>query len=170
VAPPPDPVRGRFASAPPPCSLISSAEATRLGAASTPASRPQGCSWDDLPGGSIDLRLQLFAPSGRLNAPNLAESYYADKKRQIGISAHADDTIHSAQSGAADIPATGDAAFVYDARDGLDAGLSSTVWLRSSNLVVEVVYADHVGTVPAAQVRRHAIEAARTVGDRLAHM
>ena len=169
-AAPPDPVRGRFASAPSPCSLLTSVEATRLGAASTPASRPQGCSWDDLSGGSIDLRLQLFAPTGTLNAPNLAESYYADKKRQIGISAHADDKIHSARSGAADIPATGDAAFVYDAKDGIDAGLSSTVWLRSSNLVVEIVYADHGGTVPAAQVRRHAIEAARTVGDRLAHM
>jgi eukaryotic-like serine/threonine-protein kinase len=169
-APPPDPVRGRFASAPSPCSLITPSEATRLGARSTPAARSQGCSWGDLSGGSIDLNLQLFAPSGTLNAPNLAASYYADKKRQIGVSAHADDRIHSAQSATADVPATGDAAFVYDATDGIDAGHSSTVWLRSSNLVVAIVYADHGGTVPAAQVRRHAIEAARTVGDRLAHM
>ncbi|TQM01220.1 protein kinase-like protein [Actinoallomurus bryophytorum] len=170
TAPPPDPVRGRFASAPPPCSLITSPEATRLGTAPSPAPRSQGCSWDDMSGGSIDLQLELFAPTGALNAPKLAESYYADKKRQIGIAAHAEDKIHSAQSGVTDIPATGDAAFVYDATDGVDAGLSSTVWLRSSNLVVQVVYADHVGTTSAAQVRRHAIEAARTVGGRLGHM
>jgi hypothetical protein len=167
TAPPPDPVRGRFAATPPPCSLITSPEATRLGTAPTPAPRPQGCSWDGLSGGSIDLQLQLFAPTGTLNAPNLAASYYADKKRQIGISAHADDKIHSAQSEVTDVPAAGDAAFVYDATDGVDDGLSSTVWLRSSNLVVEIVYADHAGTIPAAQVRQHAIEAARTVGGRL---
>ena len=123
-----------------------------------------------MPDRSIDLRVQLFAPSGTLTAPNLAASYYADKKRQIGISAHADDKIHSAQSATADVPATGDAAFVYDATDGIDAGHSSTVWLRSSNLVVEIVYADHRGTTSATEVRRRAIEAARTAGERLAHL
>jgi eukaryotic-like serine/threonine-protein kinase len=170
TVPPPDPVRGRFAAAPPPCSLITSPEAARLGAAGTPTARSQGCSWGGLSGGSLDLQLRLFAPTGTLSAPNLAQSYYADKKRQVGIAAHADDKIHSAQSAVTDVPATGDVAFVYDATDGIDAGRSSTVWLRSSNLVIEIVYADHEGTVPAAQVHRHALEAARTVGDRLAHL
>ena len=39
-----------------------------------------------------------------------------------------------------------------------------------SNLVIEIVYSDHEGKVPAEQVRRHAIDAARTIGDRLAHL
>jgi serine/threonine protein kinase len=170
-APPPDPVRGRFAAAPSPCSLITASEAARLGTGTSMAAHSQECSWgDSLAGSSIDVQLRRFAPSGSLSAPNLAQAYYADKRRQLDVSAHAEDKIHSAQSGVADVPATGDVAFVCDATDGIDAGLSSTVWLRSSNLVIEIVYADHVGTVPAAQVRRNAIEAARTVGDRLAHM
>jgi hypothetical protein len=168
---PPDPVRGRFPAAPPACSLLTSAQAAGLGAGTSAAARSQGCSWGDgIKGGSIDLNLQTFAPRGSLDAPNLAQAYYADKRRQIAISAHADDKIHSAQTAVTDVPATGDAAFVYDATDGIDAGHSSTVWLRSSNLVIEVAYADHTGGTATAEVHRRAVEAARAVSDHLSHL
>jgi hypothetical protein len=164
---PVDPVRGRFPAAPRPCALITSAEAAHLGARSQARPQPQGCSWGDGPGGSIEVWLQHFVPRGGLSAPSLAEEYLADKRRQSAASAHAADRIGSTQSGVTDLPSTADAAFVLDATDGLGAGHASTVWLRSSNVVLKVVFADHVGATDAAQVHRDAVEAARTAATRL---
>ncbi len=55
------------------------------------------------------------------------------------------------QSDVTDLPARGDEAFVCDATNGLDAGRTSTAWLRASNLIIKIVYADLAGesTVPA---------------------
>ncbi|MDN3358071.1 serine/threonine-protein kinase [Actinomadura sp. DC4] len=161
---PADPVRGRFTAAPQPCSLLTPAEATRLGARSAARPEAQGCSWG---GGTVEVWLQHFAPRGSLSAPSLAEEYFADKKRQLTVSAHSADTIDSTQSGVADVPSVADAAFAYDATDGVDAGRSSTVWLRSSNLVLKVVRADHTGATDAAALRGGAVEAARTVAAHL---
>jgi hypothetical protein len=166
---PVDPVRGRFAAAPQPCSLITSAEAAHLGARSAANPEAQGCSWGDGlgGGGAIEVWLQHFVPKGSLSAPSLAEEYLADKKRQFTDSAHTADRINSTQSGVTDVPSTADAAFVYDATDGIGSGRSSTVWLRSSNVVLKVVFADHVGSTAATRIHQNAIEAARTVATHL---
>ena len=169
--PPPapvDPLRGRYASAPQPCSLITSPEAARLGVRTRARPVTQGCSWGDaLGGGSIEVWLQHFAPTPGASAPGLAEAYLADKERQFTVSAHAADKINSTQSGVTRVPSITDGAFVYDATDGIDAGRSSTVWLRSSNVVIKVVYAEHAGSADAVRVRQNAVEAARTVAGHL---
>ena len=152
--PEPAPVgpEGRFAVAPQACSLIGARPAP------PPVARADGCSWD---AGRIDLQIERFAPAGRTTAPDLARAYYADKRRQTGITAHQDDAIHSSQSGVTDLPATGDEAFVYDATDGIGTGRTSTVWLRASNLVVKIVYAGESG------VHEGVLAAARDVARRL---
>jgi hypothetical protein len=160
---PADPVRGRFPAAPQPCSLLSASEAAHLGLRAGRA-EAQGCVWD---GGTIEIWLQHFVPTGGLNAPNLAEAYLADKKRQVTVAAHTADRIGSAQSGVTDVPSVADVAFVYDAADGIDAGRSSTVWLRSSNVVVKVVYADHLGSGEPARLHWNALETARVVAAHL---
>jgi serine/threonine protein kinase len=135
----------------------------------TIAAQAQGCSWGDgLNGDSIDLRIEHFTPRGPTSAPDRAHAYYFDKKRQLGVSAHADDNIHSSQSAVTDVPATGDEAFVYDATDGIDDGRSSIVWLRASNVVIKVGYAHHAGAADAVRLRQGALQAARAVGTRLA--
>ncbi|MGH3374284.1 MAG: hypothetical protein ACRDP6_06065, partial [Actinoallomurus sp.] len=165
---PVDPLRGRFVAAPRPCSLITSPEAARLGAGTPANAEAQGCRWgDSLGGDSIEMWLQHFAPRGQLTAPSLAEGYIADKKRQFTVSAHTADKINSTQSGVTDVPDVADAAFVYDVTEGIGPGRSSTVWLRSSNVVVKVVYADLSGATDAARLHQRAIETARTVGARL---
>jgi len=83
------------------------------------------------------------------------------------VAAHTADRIGSTQSGATDVPSVAEAAFVYDAADGIDAGRSSTVWLRSSNVVVKVVYADHLGSGEPARLHRNALETARVVAAHL---
>jgi hypothetical protein len=168
-ASPPDPVRGRFAAAPQACSLLTAAEAARLGVQGTPAPDSQGCTWGRSLGGlSIAVQVRHFAPASGLTGPGLAEAYYADRKRQAAVSAHADDKLHSSQSGVSDVAATGDAAFVFDATDGIDSGRSSTVWLRSSNLVLTVVHTDDTGASPPARLHQSALIAARTVAAHLA--
>jgi hypothetical protein len=171
VRPPAEPQRGRFATMPRPCALLTSAEASRLGAGRTPTAETQGCRWGTgLTEGSIELWLQHFTPRDALTAPGLAEAYYADKRRQSQISAHAADKINSTRSGVTDVPGVADAAFAFDETDGIDSGRSSTVWLRSSNVVVKVVYADPTGATGAARLRQDAVAAARTVGARLARL
>jgi hypothetical protein len=165
---PADPLRGRYASAPQPCALITSPEAARLGVRTRARPRTQGCAWGDaLGGGSIEVWLQHFAPTPGVSAPGLAEAYLADKERQFTVSAHAGDKINSTQSGVTRVPSITDGAFVYDATDGIDAGRSSTVWLRSSNVVIKVVYAEHAESADAVRVRQNAVEAARTVAGHL---
>jgi hypothetical protein len=168
---PADPQRGRFATMPQPCALLTSAEASRLGAGRTPTAEAQGCHWGDgLGEGSLELWLQHFTPRDALTAPSLAEAYFADKKRQSQISAHAADKINSTRSGVTDVPGVADAAFAFDATDGIDSGRSSTVWLRSSNVVVKVVCADLTGATDAARLRQEALTAARTIGAHLARL
>jgi hypothetical protein len=65
------------------------------------------------------------------------------------------------------LPSTADAAFVYDATDGLGSGRTSTVWLRSSNVVLKVVFADHLDSTDATRIHQNAIEAAGTVATHL---
>jgi eukaryotic-like serine/threonine-protein kinase len=172
VRTPDDPGTGRFASLPDPCSLVTSAEATRLGVRARATAGERGCRWGEGlgGGGSLEVRLQRFAPRAGAGAPDLAEAYYADKRRQLQVSAHTSDRIHSTQSGVTDVPGTADAAFVYDGTDGIGAGRSSTVWLRSSNLVVEVVFADLTGALGAARLHQNALAAARAVGTRLGRL
>jgi hypothetical protein len=166
-----DPQRGRFATMPRPCALLTSAEVSRLGADRTPTAETQGCRWGSgLVGASLELWLQHFTPRDALTAPSLAEAYYADKRRQSQISAHTADKINSTRSGVTDVPGVADAAFAFDETDGIDAGRSSTVWLRSSNVVVKVVYADLTGATGAARLRQDAVAAARTVAARLARL
>ncbi|GLY90516.1 serine/threonine-protein kinase [Actinoallomurus iriomotensis] len=166
-----DPRRGRFATMPQPCSLLTSTEASGLGAGRTATAETQGCHWGDgLGEGSLELWVQHFAPRDALTAPGLAEAYFADKRRQSQLSAHTTDKINSTRSGVTDLPGVADAAFAFDATDGIDSGHSSTVWLRSSNLVVKVVYADLAGSADAARLHRDAVAAARTVTAHLARL
>ncbi|MFB9836525.1 hypothetical protein, partial [Actinoallomurus acaciae] len=168
---PADPQRGRFATMPRPCELLTSAEATRLGAGRTPTAETQGCHWGDGFGeGSLELWLQHFTPRDALTAPGLAEAYFADKRQQSQISAHGADKINSTRSGVTDVPGVADAAFAFDETDGIDSGRSSTVWLRSSNVVVKVVYADLTGSTGAVRIRQDVVAAARTIGARLARL
>jgi hypothetical protein len=165
----PDPVRGRFAVAPQPCSLITSTDAGRLGVSPMATPEAEGCSWgESLRGRSLQLQIQHFAPARGWSAPSLAEAYYADKQRQLTASAHVNDKIHSSQSAPTGLPATGDAAFVYNATDGIDSGRSAVVWMRYSNVVVKIVYADETGASTASRLYQGAVAAARTVGAHLA--
>ncbi|WP_214326635.1 serine/threonine-protein kinase [Nonomuraea sediminis] len=166
------PETGRFAAAPDPCTLLTDADAAGLlgGRAQRTATREGECRWQVREGSEVarvlTVRTRAEPPSGGRGGPGAAEVRFASERdtRAAGEGT----TFRRTTGKVIAVPGLGDAAFVQDSYElyvnSTSSGDSdSTVLLRTSNLIGEVIY--HRERVPATAPasRDTSVRAARLV-------
>ena len=165
--------RGRFPTAPHPCELLTVAQVEELVHQVTEPRESQAneCQWEYTKNGIayrwIAVRVYAAAPNGELGAPQLADRLFAAKKAERAslVGTKEVPEYHEVTNAVRPVPGVGEEAFLQevDRQGALTSRTRSTVWLRVSNLIVEVewVRAEKGGLTPDDQ--RTVLRAARQV-------
>ncbi|GAA3164901.1 hypothetical protein GCM10010466_64750 [Planomonospora alba] len=161
--------RGRFATAPTPCELLTVEQVRQLVDQVTDPrmTKSDECTWNYLKGGIpyrwISVQTQAVPPQGETAAPEAARQVFDRIRRDTDAEAGSDTMFgRQTRSGARDLPGIGEEAFTRDyAREGTNISRTvCTAWLRVSNLIVKVEWtrAEEGGVTPDDQetVRRAA--------------
>ena len=140
---------GRFAVAPAPCELLTDAQAGRLlrGTPKRETTMAGECRWKLELGSrtlrSVTVRTWAERPVGEHSGPEVAALRFATERTARGGSAG--DNFRKSVDGVHDVPGLGEAAFVQNSYELYLASTkkgrsASTVLLRVSNLIAEVVW------------------------------
>ncbi|WP_336216943.1 serine/threonine-protein kinase [Nonomuraea sp. LPB2021202275-12-8] len=163
---------GRFAAAPAACELLTDAQAAQLmkGTPRRTATRAGECQWKLLRGSrtisSITVRAWAERPNGDRGGPEVAALWFtSERTARAGAQGTA---FRKAVGAVSDVRDVGEAAFVQNSYElsinSADLGRSdSTVLLRTSNLVAEVIWRREQVKVSAAADQKTALAAARLV-------
>ncbi|MFF5209488.1 serine/threonine-protein kinase [Streptosporangium sp. NPDC000396] len=165
----PDPRVGRFATAPDPCGLLTTAESQAVAPSATPfgmeakGDEEASCSWRGAPD-ARELRVALGhrTPTPGKTGPDTAHAFFAAERTKV--KADVGTNPIGGVGPLRDVGHVGAEAFAYEIRV-LDR-VHSVIRFRVSNLLIEVNVSEK-GERPSAELRRHALRTARLIAEEL---
>ncbi|QFY08233.1 protein kinase [Nonomuraea phyllanthi] len=167
-----EPETGRFTEAPDPCTLITEAQAAEITKAQPvrTSTRPGECQWLVRQGSTIGRRLIVRAwaerPDGDLGGPQVAQRRFASEKTSRAAAKGSE--MRDIRGGVSDVKGVGEAAILQNTfrlyiGTTSEGSSDSTILLRTSNVLAEVVWHREDVPVSAAADKGPAVAAARLV-------
>ncbi|GLW05252.1 hypothetical protein Misp01_03820 [Microtetraspora sp. NBRC 13810] len=160
------PAAGRFPTAPAPCELLTIGQVRSLvpgaAAGTGTGTDEKSCVWGD--DRQVRLEINRFDPAGRRSGPEVAQEFLlsARSTTQADAGTGLVGTVRPLQN----VTGVGKDSFSYDSTNKVLENASTTITFRSSNLLVEVYYAEP-GRRLTPRIRQNALKAARLVSEEL---
>lgn len=160
--PPParDQARGRFATAPKPCDLLTSEQAERIlsGSRARPQTKPDTCEWLGVFGDSVSVRVahRRSPQDAEKTFSHLRKTWAAKEGRHEGVFTY---------TRTLDVRGLGDQAFTYDWLTPIF--VRSIVYLRSSNVIITVEASNFETSKLSDRLKKAGADTARAAADNL---